>query len=195
MLTRLRTTGLPSVLLVSLLACAGGSEAVRPPTPTDLATSLTYVDPTGVPATSYSLKKRTESGGHVVLELHGPEAAVKGSGVALTLALDPAKATWSEVPVIAGDRFTANASGAPVLKYKRSGTTSGTLQVVLVERGTASAKDLKGPLLQLALDMKPNQPIGSSIALTAVPDQSRAIHLGHTDPVPLDLSIGVLATR
>ncbi len=186
---RILTLGLPSLSLVLLLACGGGS---TPATPT--ATSITYTNPTAVPATSYYLNKNaalSTPGTHLVLDLCGPATTLTGSGVVLTLSLDTAKATWSTVPVINGGLFTD-----PIVKSKLSGTGNGTLQVVVTERGFATPKAFGGPLLQIALDLKTGQSLGTAVTLTPDLTKSQAL-LGATGTLtPLsDLRVGSLTAQ
>jgi|GEM_PF-2032366 len=192
---RILSFGLPSLFLMALLACGGGGSGTPAPTPT--ATSIAYANPTGVPATSYYFNKNTAlstPGSHLVLELFGPATTVTGSGVVLTLNLDTAKATWANVsggvPVANGTVFANNANGAVIVKGKISG---GTLQVVVTERGVVSPKAFTGPLLQVALDLKPGQSLGSSISLT--PDFAKSnVLLGDLSSVP-DLKVGTLLAQ
>lgn len=191
---RILTLGLPSVSLMLLLACGGGGGETTPaPTPT--ATSIAYSDPTSVPATSFSLKKNSASGTHLLLDLYGPTTSVTGSGVVLTLTLDTTKATWSSTPVINGSLFTTNVNGAPIVNFKLSGTTNGTLQVVVTERGVITAKPFTGPLLQLALDLKTGLAVGSTITLTPDLTKSKAVLQGTPDPSTLDLKIGTMTAQ
>ena len=187
--------GLMPITFLGLLACGGGSHDAQPQ-PASAATALTYFDPSGVPATSYFLARNTSlsTGAHLVLDLHGPATTVTGSGVVLTLTLDPSHAIWGNLsgttPVANGSVFLANPSGDPVVKGRVSG---GSLQVVVTERGTGSAKAFIGPLLQLALELKAGQPRGSVILLTADLSRSKVLLPGSVDPTPLpDLRIGTL---
>jgi len=170
---RILTLGLPSVSLMCLLACGGGGSSSDTSTP--IATSIVYTDPTGVPATSYSLKKNTAlstPGTHLVLDLYGPATSITGSGVVLALNLDLAKATWSSTPVTNGTVFVTNANGDPIVKGKLTGST---LQVVATERGVATAKAFSGPLLRVALDLKSGLTSGTAITMTLDSTKSQAL--------------------
>ncbi len=193
MTQRLRILAFPSISLLYLLACGGGSSKSTPP-PTPIATVIAYTDPAGVPATSFCLKKNSISGTHLVLDLYGPVTPVTGSGVVLTLNLDTTKATWGNVSgtalVTNGNVFASNA----IVKGKLSG---GCLQVVVTERGVGSTKTLNGPLLQIALDLETGQAIGSVITLTPDLTKSQILSHGTTNtigPLP-DLKIGTLTTQ
>jgi hypothetical protein len=184
--------------LVTLLACGGGGGSSPAPAPTQTATTISYTNPTGIPATSYYLTKNvalSTPGSHLVLDLYGPATTVSGSGVVLTLDLDTAKAAWSSVtaggaPVANGSVLTGNANGAPVVKGKVNG---GNLQVVVTEPGTASPKTFNGPLLQIALDMKAGLPAGTVVRLA--PDLAKSkVLLGSMGPLS-DLQIGTITLQ
>jgi hypothetical protein len=198
MFKRTLLLGLPPLALLGLLACGGGSHDAPPPPPS-AATTLTYLNPTGVPATSYFLTRNSSlsTDTHLVLDLHGPATTVTGSGVVLTLTLDPSHATWGTLagttPVANGSVFLSNLGGEPVVKGRISG---GNLQVLVTERGTGSAKPFIGPLLQIALDLKAGQTKGSVILLTPDLSKSKVLLPGSANPTPLpDLRVGALTAE
>jgi hypothetical protein len=136
---RILTFGISSASLLLLMACGG--DPAPPPQPPPKATTLVYTDPTGVPATSFYLKKNTAStAGHLLLDLYGPATALTGSGVVLTMSIETSKASWGNVsgsnPVANGTVFVANANGAPIVQGK---VTAGVIQGVVSERGHAGA--------------------------------------------------------
>lgn len=195
MFKRALLLGLPPLAFLGLLACGGGSHDA-PPQPPTAATTLTYLNPTGVPTTSYFLTRNNSlsTDFHLILDLNGPATTVTGSGIVLTLTLDPAHASWGTVsggsPVANGSVFLANLGGDPVVKGRISG---GSLQVAATERGSGSAKPFLGPLLQIALDLKAGQAKGSVILLTADLSRSKVLLPGSADPTPLpELRIGTL---
>jgi len=113
--------------------------------------------------------------------------------VVLTLNLDTAKATWGNV---SGTALVTNGSvfTNAIAQGKLSGSS---LQVVVTERGVGSPKTLNGPLLQIALDLKTGQAIGSVITLTPDLTKSQILSRGLTDtiaPLP-DLRIGTLTAQ
>lgn len=192
---RLFALGFSSASLILLLACGGGSNPAPPPTPT--ATTLVYTDPTGVPATSFYLKKSTTStASHLVLDLYGPATALTGSGVVLTLSIETSKATWGNVsgsnPIANGTLFVANSNGAPIVQGK---VTAGVLQGVVSERGHAGAKALTGPLLKLALDLKSGLSLGTTIAITPDLTKSRVMLSDGTMPLMADVKVGTLVAN
>ena len=183
--------------LLLQVACGGSNAAPgagpAPPPPV-AATVLAYADPTEVPASAYVLRRNSalsSPGSHLVLDLYGPAATVTGSGVVLTLEVDPAKAAWASVAgnalVANGSVFAANGNGAPIIEARRQG---GTLQVLVSERGVTSPKPLSGPLLQIALDLNPGQAVGGSVALTPQLAKSQVL-LGTRVPLS-DLRMGTL---
>ena len=181
--------------LMFLLACSGGGGGGDAPAAP--ASGLSYADPAGVPATAYALRRNqalSAPASHLVLDLYGPASPVTGSGVVLTLNLDAARASWAPVagqaPVANGSVFADNLEGPPVVVGRITGAE---LQVVVMERGTASAKPLTGPLLQIALDLNPGQSAG--VPVTLPPDLARSqVQLGTVKPMP-DLRVGVILTR
>ncbi|MDP2877014.1 MAG: hypothetical protein Q8O00_12580 [Holophaga sp.] len=190
---RILTLGLSTVSLMLLLACGGGGST--PPPPPATATSITYTNPTSVPGTSYELRKNTTlstPGSHLVLDLYGPATSVTGSGVVLTLNLDGAKATWGNVST--GNLVTnGNLFVAPIVKAK---VTGDSLQVVVTEKGTGTAKPLAGPLLQIAVDLKTGLTLGTPIAITPDLTKSQVILQGSANPSNLvDLRIGTLTAQ
>ena len=190
------TLALSSISLMAILACGGGgggnATPTPTPTPTPLATSIAYSNPTGVPATAFYLSRNAStSGSHLVLDLFGPTTAVTGSGLVLALNLDTTKATWSSVPAVNGSLFTTNVNGAPIFRSKITGNT---LQVVATERGSVSAKSFSGPLLQIALDLKTDQTVGSTITLAPDLTKSQVLLSGTISALP-DLKIGTLTAQ
>jgi hypothetical protein len=198
MSTQTSTFGLASAFLLLLGGCGGGGQNTPTPPPPQ-ATSLAYTNPSNVPTNAFYLTKNASlsTSAHLVLDLNGPAGLVTGSGVVVTLTLDTAKATWGNVsgtlPVANGIVFTANANGAPIVSGKITGST---LQALVTERGLASAKGLLGPLLQIALNLKPGQAIGSEITLTPELAKSKVLLAGATDPSPLpELKVGTLTAQ
>lgn len=185
--------GLGVISLSVLSGCGGGGGATNPPPGPATASAIVYTNPVGVPATAFSLTRNavlSTPGTHLVLDLYGPASALTGSGVVLTLSLDSAKATWSAVPATNGAIFAGNPQGAPIVKAKVVG---GTLQVVVTEHSLATPKALNGPLLQVALDLKPDQGVGSTISLTADLTKSQVL-LSTVSPMA-DLRIGTLTVQ
>lgn len=189
---------LGTLVLASLVACGGGGGGGQvtppPPPPPVNATTLSYTDPVSVPAGAFQFKKSSSQGGRLVLELHGPATALRGAGIVLTLNVDTTKATWASLGpdgVIPGSVLSLG-PGTPILKGKASG---GTLQVVISEKGTASAKVLTGPLLQVALDLKSGVSANTVIVPTVDLAKSKVLLAdGSLAPVA-DLKFGTLTAQ
>jgi len=163
----LRPTLLPALLLVSLLACGGGSSSNGPTAPT-VATRLAYTDPT---TGTYLLKQNTSlsSGTHLVLEVWGP-ASDSACGVSVSFSLSGSAAAWRNVNASdAANTYVANGTafdlgtGAPILKATVSGTT---LVAAVAEKGVASPKALNKALLRVALDLQSGVTPGTAIQVT-----------------------------
>jgi hypothetical protein len=113
------------------------------------------------------MKDASSTPTHLVLNLVGPTGG-SGYGVAFTLAVDPAKATWSDVAP-ADPGFVKNAAyslgtGSQLLKGK---VTAGSLSAGVFQKGVAgAATPYNGALVRVALDLMPGQAIGSSIPIT-----------------------------
>lgn len=185
--------GLGMVSLGALLGCGGGGGTTTPPPGPTVGSAIVYTNPVGVPATAFSLVRNaalSTPGTHLVLDLFGPANTVTGSGVVLTLTLDTTKATWSSAPVSNGNLFASNPQGAPIVKVK---VTGGTLQVVVTEHSLTTPKALNGALLRVALDLKPDQPVGATIGLGADLAKSQVL-LGTVTPLA-DLRIGTLTIQ
>ncbi len=186
------TTLAGALVLSGFLACGGGGS--NPPQPPPVATTLAYTDPVGVPGNAFQLKKASASGGRVVLELHGPATALSGSGVVLTLNVDTTKASWGVIgsDYVAAGSLLGLGSGTPILKGKVAG---GALQVVISEKGTATAKALTGPLLQVALELKSGQAQNTAIMPTVDLGKSKVL-LANGTVVPMaDLKFGTLTAQ
>lgn len=185
--------GLGAISLAALSGCGGGGGTTNPPPGPAVASAIVYTNPVGVPATAFSLTRNaalSTPGTHLVLDLYGPANGVMGSGVVITLSLDSAKAAWSPVPAANGAIFVSNPQGAPIVKTK---VTGGSLQVVVTEHSLTTPKALNGALLQVALDLKPDQSVGSTISLSADLAKSQVL-LGTVSPMA-DLRIGTLTIQ
>lgn len=159
-----------TLVLAGLLACGGGggSSAPQPPAPTPTATGLAYADPTT--GTYKLVKNASSSNSHLVLDLVGPSTGT-AMGVAVTLSADTTKVTWVDVPAGGttavlmqnGTQFSLG-SGTPIQKAKAAG---GVLQATIAQKAPTAAASLNGPLLRVALDLKPGLDLaqGTPIAL------------------------------
>lgn len=191
------TRSLSVVSLLCLLACGGGGSDT--PTPVPTSSSIAYINPSNVPATSYYLTKNTtlsSPGSHLVLDLFGPTTPVSGSGVVITLTLDTTKATWSSTPLIKGSLFSSTA----IVRNRLTGANNATLQAVVAEQGVGAARAFTGgPLLQIALDLKSGQAVGSAINLSVDLTKSKVVLQGTPQdtglPTSLDLRVGTLTCQ
>lgn len=165
-----RLNALPSLALLSLLACGGGgnSTPTPPPPPTP---KLVYTDPG---SGTYRLTRNAtlSRDGHLVLDLLGPTGA-QGRGLAFTLTTDAAKVAWvkpetTEPELVVPATFDLGA--APQLfKVKAAGAT---LQAAFAQKGPAvSAKALDGTLARVALDLNP----GAKGAVTLTATQAQVL--------------------
>jgi hypothetical protein len=152
-------------LLISLFACGGGGggDTPNPPPASPKASGLLYTDPSG---TGWRfVKDGSSTSTHLVLNLLGPSAG-SGHGVAFTLAVDPAKATWSKV-VPADSEYVKNVaynlgSGS---QFFKSRVQAGSLSVGVFQKGVAGAAvPYSGPLVRVALDF-----VSGSAPNTAIP--------------------------
>lgn len=188
-----------TLILASLVACGGGGgggNAVPPPPPPPPAnaTTLAYTDPVSVPAGAFQFKKASSQGGRLVLELHGPATALRGSGIVLTLNVDATKAAWASLgpDLVTPGSVLSLGSGTPILKGKASG---GTLQVAIAEKGLASAKVLTGPLLQVALELKTGVAANTAIVPTVDLAKSKVLLADGTLAPVADLKFGTLTAQ
>lgn len=159
MKTFLSTSALLS--LAAFLACGGGGGSTPAPPPPPVATTLTYTDPAS--GTYRLLKNVASTSTHLVFDLVGPVAT--GSGVSVTLSADTAKVSWVDVPpggttatlMQNGTQFNLG-SGTPIMKAKATGNV---LQATVAQKAPTPAASLNGPLLRVALDLKPGIPQGA----------------------------------
>jgi hypothetical protein len=181
-----RFAHLAALALLSLAACEGNTSA----------TALSYVDPAGG---DYQLKRNAvlSTDKHLVLDLWGPAAT--GSGVSVALNADSFGTSWANVAaadpaetlVQNGTQFQLGAA-PQIVKATVSG---GLLKATVAQKGTGHPVSLNGPLLRVALDLKPLLAAGTTIPLTA--DAARCRVLDAAGAVtPITISVGTLtATR
>lgn len=130
------------------------------------ANSWNYTDPT---TGTYRLVKNTtlSTPTHLVLDLTGV-AGDSGAGIAFTLTVDTALATWNKVAVSDAE-YVQNGDvlvlgTAPIALKGKVATT--TLTAALGQKGISGSKPLTGVLARVALDRKAGATVGP-VALTA----------------------------
>lgn len=173
-----------------MLACGGSSHDSTPA----IATGLSYTNPTG---SGWRLvKSATSTPAHLVLDLL-PPAGGTGSGVALTLGSETAKAAWARPSSTDGELVRAGAvydlgAGVPAVV----GTAKGAnLVTVVSQKGAAApaAYDGTKAVLSVALDYKGAGVVaGTVIPLTVV----KAQHLPAAgDPAAVSVLVGALTAQ
>jgi hypothetical protein len=180
------------LLLAGTVACGGGGGKNNPPPPPP-AISLEYENP---PTSDYVLVKNDilSSPAKVVLELRGP--AIFGRGVSFGIELDASKATFAKVEA-ADPEYARNAvfdlgAVGPKL-FKGVVDSSNTLRVSIAQKGTAaSAKPLDGPLALIAIELKPNVPQNTTIALR--PKDARILPAS-SGSAPITIVAGTLVAK
>jgi hypothetical protein len=161
------------------------------------ATSLAYADP--ATSTYRLVKNAASSGSHLVLDLVGP-ATGTASGLSITLGADSTKVAWVDVPaggtsttlVQNGTQFVLGA-GIPILKAKAAGDV---LQATVAQKAPTAAAPLNGPLLRIALDLKPGLGLtpGTVIAFSA--DAARCQVLDGSGAISvIAVSVGTLTAQ
>jgi hypothetical protein len=186
--------GSATLALAALLACGGGGGSSAPPK----ATGLAYTDPAS--GTYRLVKNASSSGSHLVLDLVGP-ATGTAVGVSITLITDGAKATWVDVPAGGttqvlmqnGTQFSLG-SGTPIQKAKAVG---GVLQATVAQKAPTAPAPLDGPLLRVAMDLKPSLTLaqGTVIALSADATKCQVLTDTASTPTPITVSVGTLTAQ
>lgn len=154
-----------------------------------VAGSVRYVDPAG---TGWRLVRNAglSSGNTLVLDLMGPTGD-SGRGADLTLALDPATASWSTLD---GTEYVANGGyelGAAPQLFK-SGVKGSTLSLGVYQKGTpAHAYD--GALLSVALTVNATAqtPAGTAVPLTVL--KAHALPASGSLQA-IDVAVGTIST-
>ncbi len=190
-----RLSLIASALILGLLVSCSNGGGTPTPTPPSTATALAYTDPA---SGTFQLRKSASlsTPTHLVLEVYGP-AAPTGSGVSITLTADGNRAAWGNVsPADASTTYVSNGAvfslGGPpqILKAKVSGNT---LLATVSEKGFGTAKALNGPLLRVALDLKPGITPGA-VTLSADPTKCQVLQ-GDGTLAPLALTVGSLSAQ
>lgn len=187
---------LSGAALVLGMACGGGSTPTPPPkpdpnpTPT-VATKLVYTEPT---SGDYRLVKDASStDAHLVLNLLGPAAGIKGRGVAFYLNVDASMATWGKV-ASSDAEYAKSSLFTDVVKTKVNG---GTLQVGSFQKGQSAAAVAMGPttvLAHVALDLKSGLTPG---AITLSAPAVKAVLIPETGDAltPFSITTGTLQAQ
>jgi len=189
-LARLTQGALAGLTLLALAACSGGGPGGNPVPPKTIADTLTYTAPTG--SGLLLLRDASSTSSRLVLNVVGP-ASTSLSGVAFYLSADQTKVTWSNV----GSDKVAEPSPAffsnTLVKTKVSGDV---LQAGIFQKGTTAPVTTGSStvLARVALDLKSNIPVGTTISLSA-PSGKSAIMNPSTNPTvttPMTLFVGTL---
>lgn len=180
-----------ALLLAGLIACGGGGGSSAPP-PAPTASSLAYTDPTS--GTYKLVKNASSSGSHLVLDLVGPSTGT-AMGVTITLSADTTKVTWVDVPAGGttavlmqnGTQFSLG-TGTPIQKAKVTGSV---LQATVAQKAPTAAASLNGPLLRVALDLKPGLGLAQGTTLTLSADALKCQVLADTASAPTAITVAV----
>lgn len=186
-----------ALALAGLLACGGGGGSSAPPAPV-IATGLAYTDPTG--GTYRLVKNASSSGSHLVLDLVGPSTGT-AMGVSVTLNADATRVTWVDVPAGGttsvlmqnGTQFSLG-TGTPIQKAKAS---AGVLQATVAQKTPTAPASLNGPLLRVALDLKPGLGLTQGTAITLSADAAKCQVLTGTasSPATITITVGTLTAQ
>jgi hypothetical protein len=191
-----------ALLSVAFLACTGGGGdkgggPTLPPAKT-IADRLDYTNPTGG---SFQLVKDTAlsaPGGHLVLNLMGP-AGTSATGVGFVLSADTTKVTWTKP--VASDAILARSTtfdlgtAAPQLGIAKA--TGDQLQVAFYQKGTTKPAVTLGAstvLASVAVDLKANVPVGSTVTFTAIPGKG-VLAQGSGAPAPISITVGTITAN
>lgn len=185
-----------TVLLLALMAACGGGGSSGGSSASPTATSLSYQPPTAT--TGYSLVQDPASTAtHLVLDLVGP-AGTQTRGVALFLAVDASKATWSGGPYVTAGTVLPLGTGTPLLAAK---VQQGALQAGIFQQNptpttlaAAPGSTYSAPILTVALDLVTGATAGT---VTLVPQAGKTgVTLnGDGTTSPLVLNVGTLTAK
>ena len=160
---RITQSTLSALGLATLLACSGGGGGGdNKPPPKTIADTLVYTNPTGIYALVKNTTKSTAT--HLVLDLVGPAGS---SGVGFYLTADQTKVTWTTVDSGDPEKVKSSTFASTIVKTKVSGDT---LQAGIYQKGTtpAATTTTATVLASVALDLKSNIPVNSTVSLSAV---------------------------
>lgn len=191
--TRFIHSALGGLALLALGACSGGGgdSASYPPAKT-LADTLTYTNPTG--NGGYLLVRDAASTStHLILDLKGPATPTSLSGVGFYLSADQTQATWSNVGT---GKVSSAVFTTPLVKTKLS---ADTLQVGVYQQGATPAISANATtvLAQIALDLKNNIPVNTTITLSAPAGKAAILNPpDHANPTSaVTISVGTLVAN
>ena len=185
-------SGSAFLTLAALLACGGGGGGSSTPAPPPTATSLAYADPAS--GTYRLVKNASSSGSHLVLDLVGPTTGT-AMGVSINLSADTTKVTWVDVPTGGttavlmqnGTQFNLG-SGTPIQKAKATGAI---LQATVAQKAPTAPAPLNGPLLRVALDLKPGLGLAQGTAISLSADAVKCQVLADTASLPAGITVSV----
>jgi hypothetical protein len=191
-LARLTQGTLAGLTILALAACSGGGGGGgQPPVPPKtIADTLTYTAPSG--SGLLLLRDASSTSTRLVLNVVGPPSTAL-SGVAFFLSADQTKVTWANV----GSDKVAEPSPAffsnTLVKAKVSGDV---LQAGVFQKGTTAPATTGAStvLAKVALDLKSNIPVGTTITLSA-PAGKSVIMNPSTNPTvttPIAFAVGTL---
>jgi len=180
----------------ALLACGGGGGGTNTgnnPPPKTIADNLTYTNPS---SGTYQLVKNTtkSTASKLVLDLVGASGSLSGVGFYLTA--DQTKVTWTTVDLGDPEMVKNSAFSNTLVKSKVSGDT---LQAGVYQKGTTGAitATTSTLLAQVALDLKSNIPVNTTITLSA-PAGKAAIMNPPTNPLAttaVTITVGTLVAN
>jgi len=191
--------GLSGLAIAGLLACGGGGGGGgtnNNPPPKTVADRLDYTNPTG----TYTLVKDTglSTSSHLVLNLMGP-AGTSATGVGFILTADSTKVTWSKPAssdtVLAHSGLFDLGTVSPQLVVGKA--TGDQLQVAFYQKGTtkpAVTFTASSILASVALDLKANIAVGSTVTLSAVSGKS-LLAQGSGTPTAISIATGTITAN
>ena len=191
--------GLSGLAIAGLLACGGGGGGGgtnNNPPPKTAADRLDYTNPTG----AFTLVKDTNlsTSSHLVLNLMGP-AGTSATGVGFILTADTTKVSWSKPgssdTVLARSGLFDLGTASPQLVVGKA--TGDQLQVAFYQKGTtkpAVTFTSSSILASVALDLKGNIAVGSTVTLSAVAGKS-LLTQGSGTPAAISIATGTITAN
>ncbi len=191
---------LSTLVLAGLAACSGGGGGGGT-TPTPSKTIADRLDYTNPSAGTYTLVKDASlsSSTHLVLNLLGP-AGTATTGVGFYLSADSTKVTWTKPAgsdTILAHNGLFDLGSAPQMAVAKTVGSGDQLQVGYFQKGTTKAAvtlSATSILASVALDLKANIPVGTTVNLSAISGKA-VLSNGSAAPTPITISAGTLTAN